>query len=168
MNESCLLATSNCSASSVGPQRRLLARTPALTIPGTSLWKNHPGLHTARALFPSHLLSRPQLQKGQHSCQDCGGSGGEETREGSYGKEESKAAVEVSRAGPEDLVWRAVTLTLLSGHTARLRALDCWQPCSGRAGSAVSMKENDDLNRGLLLPSLEPLLNQVPYRKASS
>lgn len=86
MSESCLLAMSSCSASSVGPQRRRLAGTPALAIPGTSLWKNHPGLHTARALFPSHLLSRPHRSRKTSMVARTGeGAGG--TREGIGGLE---------------------------------------------------------------------------------
>ena len=82
----------------VGLQRRLLAEPPALAVPGTSLWKNHPSLWTATALFPSYLFSTA-LGKGQDGCQGRGRG----AREGSYGKEKSKALVEVAWEGSKGL-----------------------------------------------------------------
>ena len=62
----------------VGPQRRLLAEPPALAVPGTSLWKNHPGLWTDTALFPSYLFSTV-LREGPRWLPDegTGNPGGE-------------------------------------------------------------------------------------------
>lgn len=143
----------NCSASCLCVLRgdSWLRHNSALAIPGTPYWKNHPGLYTARSLFPGHLRSRPHCSRW---LPELGGWEGEPGR-GVMGKESRRPFAEMSWGGVRDL---------------SLRAPDHQQPCSVEgAGSAVSSRENDDLIRTPPRPALSrPVaLSQVPYRKAS-
>lgn len=123
-----------------------------LPIPGVSLWKNHPGLHTARVLFPSHLLSRPQCSRKGQNRRVGGTTRGESWERGVEGRCRGAMGrvrglgVGSDREPPAPLACYPANL--------RLGAPDHQKPCSAWGRACSFHGENADLDRGLPFPRL--------------